>query len=252
MRRTPHSIAALFLAACAASPGATPAPAPAFSSASAIVAPVASAIPAPDTRVSSIPPEVNAFVHDHAHALRSIDPGGSRDDLAWLRDVASRARVVGLGEQSHGTHEHARLKQRLIEMLVCDAGFTALAIEAPMLEIADLDGDVKNSGGDLGRDAVSLGFWSWKIDEMFELLGWIRSYNAEPTTKRKVSVYGFDMQKTPRATAVLLRYLDSVDPARAKRLRPVLAILANPFAMADYAPRWMKDIDAIAAAMVEP
>jgi erythromycin esterase len=242
-------LSALWLVGCTGAPGPiSHAPGSAPSAAPAAASPSADA---GEAGAAGVPAAVADYMREHARPLQTIEPGGERGDLAWLRDAVRGARIVGLGEQTHGTHEHARLKHRLVEALVRDAGFTAFAIEAPMLEIADLDLYGKTGAGDPERDAASLGFWCWKTEEVLDLVRWIRAYNADPTTKRKVSLYGFDMQKTPRATAVLLDYLARVDGARARRARKVLATFADPFVMADYATRWMKDADAIAELLAE-
>lgn len=194
---------------------------------------------------ATVPAAVTAFIRAHAHPLSTIEPGGSRTDLPFFVNAARASRIIGLGEQSHGTHEHSRLKHRLIEALVRDAGVTAIAFEAPLLEVDDLDAWIKGGPGDPERDAAALTFWCWKTEEVLDLLRWLRAYNAAPTMARKVSLYGFDMQRTPRAVATLVAFLERVDRVRAQQARRVLATLGDPFAMDDYGTAWKSQAVAI-------
>ena len=63
-----------------------------------------------------------------AAPLATTEPGGNRDDLAAFGKAVGDARIVSLGEATHGTREFFQLKHRLLEYLVAEKGFTVLAM----------------------------------------------------------------------------------------------------------------------------
>ena len=55
---------------------------------------------------------------------------GSSSDYDSLLTQIGEAHLVLLGEASHGTHEFYRERARITRRLVCERGFSAIAIEA--------------------------------------------------------------------------------------------------------------------------
>src|SRR5262245_5848460 len=72
---------------------------------------------------------VVAWIRRHAIPLATVEPGSTFDDLEPLRAMLAKARVVSLGEATHGTREFFQLKHRLIEYCVSRLGFTIIAFE---------------------------------------------------------------------------------------------------------------------------
>ncbi|GAB7030089.1 erythromycin esterase family protein [Streptomyces sp. NPDC021749] len=64
-----------------------------------------------------------------AHPLRSTEPGRSTADLRPLGAMTGDAKVVGLGEATHGSHEFFTMKERVFRCLVEEKGFTTFALE---------------------------------------------------------------------------------------------------------------------------
>jgi erythromycin esterase-like protein len=64
-------------------------------------------------------------IRDAAHLLT-----GAKDDYDPLLDLIGDARVVLLGEASHGTHEFYRERARITRRLIEEKGFGAVAVEA--------------------------------------------------------------------------------------------------------------------------
>lgn len=79
---------------------------------------------------SQVPEEVVAWLKANAIPLAAVEPGSPFHDLAPLRPMLSRARIVSLGESTHGTREFVKLKHRLIEYCVSELGFATIAFEA--------------------------------------------------------------------------------------------------------------------------
>lgn len=169
------------------------------------------------------PKEVADWLRTHAVALDTVEAGHGFDDLQPLAAVIGDARVVGLGEATHGTREFFQLKHRLVEWLVVERGFTAFAIEATMPEAFELNDYVLTGRGDPQQLLAGLGFWTWDTEEVLALVRWMRHWNEDPAHPR-VRFYGFDMQYAPRAREGALRYVARVAPTEAKRLGEPLSL----------------------------
>ena len=139
------------------------------------------------------------------------------------------ARVVALGEATHGTREFFKLKHRMLEFLVAQMGFTAFGIEATLPESFDVDDWVLTGAGDPERALAGLYFWTWNTEEVMDLLDWMRAWNADPAHARKLRFYGFDMQSAPRAARIALEALADVDPKKSVSQRERLVSVTSAF-----------------------
>ena len=77
------------------------------------------------------------WLREHAVAVRTIDPSLAEDDFADLRPLIGLigdARVVGLGEPTHGDGAHFHAKTRLIRFLHEVMGFDVLVWESGMYD----------------------------------------------------------------------------------------------------------------------
>ena len=121
------------------------------------------------------------------------------------------ARVVGLGESTHGTQEFFQLKARLLEYLVQVEGFRVFAIEANQLATERVNRYVEGGAG-TARDVMRVMFRVWNTEEMEQLVEWIRSFNAEHPDKR-VRFVGYDMQDQRTPADTLRAFLARVEPS---------------------------------------
>jgi erythromycin esterase len=167
-------------------------------------------------------------------------------DLAPLSDVVGSARVVALGEATHGTREFFQMKHRLLEYLVSELGFNVFAIEANWPESEAVDEYVRTGQGDPAKALAGLYFWTWNTEEVLDLIRWMRQWNAVPG-HRQVRFYGFDMQAGAVAADRLAARLRQIAPALAAEVGPALAKLA-----ADERAEESNDKDLAAVAAVLP
>jgi erythromycin esterase len=66
----------------------------------------------------------------NAIPFETAEAGTGFADLEPLRAIIGDARIVALGEGTHGTREFFRMKHRLTEFLASEMGFTIFSIEA--------------------------------------------------------------------------------------------------------------------------
>ncbi|MFC9238277.1 erythromycin esterase family protein [Streptomyces decoyicus] len=173
-----------------------------------------------------MPDNIARWLTEHARPLGTLTPGGPHEDLEPLGDSLRDARIVGLGESTHGTREFFRLKHRIIEFLVREAGFTTLAMEASESAARALDAYVRHGTGDPARLITRLGFWTWRTEEMLDLVEWLRAHNRGLPENRQVRFVGTDPQRCADSVDAVDAFLRRVAPERAEDVRE-LAVLAQ-------------------------
>ncbi|HEX6750581.1 MAG TPA: erythromycin esterase family protein [Longimicrobium sp.] len=150
--------------------------------------------------------------------------GGARDYDGLMALIAD-ARVVCLGEASHGTHEFYRERTRITRRLVEEKGFTIVAVEADWPDAYRVNRWVRGTGADVTADGALGGFtrfptWMWRNREVVELVAWLRAWNdALPTGRAKAGFYGLDLYSMFASIEAVVGYLDQVDPEAARRAR---------------------------------
>lgn len=172
-------------------------------------------------------PVVKAWIKTQAVPLATVEAGHGFRDLERMREMVGNARVVSLGEATHGTREFFQMKHRMLEFLVERMGFTVFAIEANMPEARAVNDYVLEGKGDPAKALAGLYFWTWDTEEVLEMIRWMRRYNEDPKHTNKVKFYGFDMQLPPVAFASVKGFLAKVDPEGAAWVEAKLAELGS-------------------------
>ncbi|HTX36627.1 MAG TPA: erythromycin esterase family protein [Bryobacteraceae bacterium] len=131
------------------------------------------------------------------------------------------ARIVALGEATHGTSEFYRLNQRLFEYLVRQKGFTVLAIEANWPESLAVNRYIQTGEGDPRKVLAGMNFWTWYTEEMLDLIEWMRAYNQSPGKHATLTFTSFDMQFGHEAADKAVDYLKEYAPDLAGVARAV-------------------------------
>lgn len=157
-------------------------------------------------------PQVVAVIKDRAIPFETSKPGSGLDDLAPLADIIGDARIVALGEATHGTREFLEMKHRLVEFLVGEMNFDLVAIEANWPEAASVNRYVQTGDGDPAQLLSSLHAWPFNTQEVLDMVQWMRQYNAD-SSRPPVSLHGFDMQFPHAAIDEVIAYVREVDPA---------------------------------------
>jgi erythromycin esterase len=163
-----------------------------------------------------------------AAPLTTVDPDAPLGDLGAFERAVGAARIVGLGEGTHGTSEFFSMKDRLLRDLVEKKGFTVFAIEANEPEAREMDRYVTTGDGDPAHALKSMYFWTWQTREVLELANWMRSYNEAPGAHPILHFAGFDMQVADVAVASVTAYARLQDPAIASAIVDSYACLPPP------------------------
>jgi erythromycin esterase-like protein len=142
-----------------------------------------------------------------------------------LVDLIGDARLVLLGEASHGTREFYRERTRITQRLLTEKGFTAVAVEADWPDAYRVNRYVRGVGTDTNGNAALAGFqrfptWMWRDTEVLAFVEWLRAHNtALPNGRAKIGFYGLDLYSLYTSMAAVLSYLDTMDPEAARRAR---------------------------------
>ncbi|MCX4770842.1 erythromycin esterase family protein [Streptomyces sp. NBC_01285] len=206
--------------------------------ATALLAPTASAAtttPAP-TGAKSRQADALRALERAAQPLRSTEPGGNTSDLRALDAMIGDAKVVGLGEATHGSHEFFTMKQRVFSHLVQEKGFTTFALEMSWTAGLRIDEYLQGGPGDARRIAKeTLTGSPWEREEFVSLIAWMRRHN-DRHPGRKVHFMGNDVGAPKLGDAVFDRVLSYVrtsrpqDVARLEELYAGLRPLDDVFA----------------------
>lgn len=157
---------------------------------------------------------VRVWLARNAVHLKSVEAGGRTEDLQPLKKYLRGARVVGLGEATHGTHEFFQLKHRLVEFLVREMGYTVFLIEASQPATRKINEYVLEGKGDRDGALAGQGLWAWDTKEVTALIEWMRRYNQTVAPVRKVKFLGFDMHNNEAGIEELSAYLKTVAPEK--------------------------------------
>jgi erythromycin esterase len=152
-----------------------------------------------------------AWVRQNAIPLASVDAGSSTTDLTPLGAIIGDARIVALGEATHGTSEFFRMKHRLTAYLTSTRDFTVFAIEASMPEARRVNEYVRTGQGDPAALLAGMYFWTWNTHEVLDLIEWMRAYNA--SGKGRLEFWGFDLQTPDVAIDSVRAFTTRVDPS---------------------------------------
>jgi erythromycin esterase-like protein len=159
-------------------------------------------------------------LRDALHPLRR-----STEDYDPLIELIGDARLVLLGEASHGTHEFYRERARITQRLIQEHGFTVVAVEADWPDAYRVNRWVRGTGGDKTA-AEALGDferfprWMWRNRDVLAFVSWLHEHNDALTQgARKVGFYGLDLYSLFSSIEAVIRYLDQVDPEAARRAR---------------------------------
>lgn len=169
---------------------------------------------------NAAPDEVR-WVRQSATPFTNLDSGVNDAELDPLKTVIGSARVVGIGEGTHGTSEFFRMKSKIVSYLARNLGFTIFAIEANMPEAAKMNDYVLNGAGDPKQLLAGMYFWTWNTQEVLDMVTWMRQFNA--SGQGRIEFLGFDMQYAAVAMSNVGAFVGRADPG-------LMAMVASNYA----------------------
>lgn len=142
-----------------------------------------------------------AWATAHAVALPADVDTWANKDLGALDAIVGKAHVVGFGEGAHGAHEFLIARNRIFQYLVEHHGFTAMVAETHPVHAQPSDAYAQGQAP-LSDDVVEGVFaanrtFSWSnrpLLENYQLLEWMRKYNATREPARRIHFYGMDLR----------------------------------------------------------
>ncbi len=167
-----------------------------------------------------------------------LDPLADPAPGAWpagydaIDKVVGKARIVSLGESTHGTHEFFVAKHRLFQYLVEQHGFTVFAIEANQLATERINAYVHGARDTLEKAMGGL-FGVWYKQEVKDLIEWMQAYNARKPA-RPLSFVGFDMQDPQLPMDAVVNYATGNEPRLADLLKSLYADQREAWRQGDY------------------
>ena len=173
----------------------------------------AQAWPDTETGDTSLPERIAAA----AEPLPAIDDPA----FAALFDRFGDARVVLLGEASHGTSEFYRARAAISRRLIEAHGFNIVAVEADWPDAATIDRYVRDRPAREGEEQAFQRFptWMWRNREVDGFIRWLRRHNAALDPEARVGFYGLDLYNLAASIRAVIDYLDDRDPEAARVAR---------------------------------
>jgi len=161
-------------------------------------------------------PPSRELLHELRNLVRPLrDPA----DLDPLLKRIGDARVVLLGEASHGTREFYTWRTAITTRLVEEKGFSFVAVEGDWPDCYRVNRFAKGYSGTPARPEDALETfrrwptWMWANEEVKDLIGWLRGHNDGRPPRQKVGFYGLDVYSLWDSLHEVMSFLRRRDPA---------------------------------------
>jgi protein-L-isoaspartate(D-aspartate) O-methyltransferase len=168
---------------------------------------------------------ISKLVREVAEPIEGIEDAS----VSSLIERVGDARLVLLGESTHGTSEFYRMRARITEELIRRRGFHFVAVEADWPDAARVNSWVRNELPLPQPDFVPFSrfpAWMWSNEEVADFAERLRAHNAkvhEPS--ERIGFHGLDLYSMFTSLAAVLAYLNDVDPDAAVVARARYAAL---------------------------
>lgn len=159
------------------------------------------------------------LVRENAEPFDAIETA----DLGPLLDRVGSARVVLIGEATHGTGEFYRIRAEITKALIERKDFSFVAVEADWPDayrIHDFVTHKEREEPHAWEAFARFPTWMWRNHETLDFIHWLREHNlTRQAPRRRVGFYGLDLYSLFTSIHRVLRYLEKVDPEAAEIAR---------------------------------
>ena len=144
--------------------------------------------------------------------------GGPGDFDPLLERIGS-ARVVMLGEASHGTHDYYRLREQLTRRLIAEQGFSFVAVEGDWPDCDRVHRSVTAMPGGIVDPLAALErferwpTWMWANGEVAQFCMWLRTWNLDRPESGRAGFHGLDVYSLWESMQAIFDYLGEEEPA---------------------------------------
>jgi len=140
---------------------------------------------------------------------------------------AGGARVILMGEASHGTAEFYRARAAITKRLVKEHGFNIVAVEADWPDASTIDRHVRLKPPVTLKEPPFRRFptWMWRNQEVSEFVAWLKEHNSNLSPEKRTGFYGLDLYSIYSSINAVIRYLERVDAEAAKRAKKLYGCL---------------------------
>jgi protein-L-isoaspartate(D-aspartate) O-methyltransferase len=153
---------------------------------------------------------VETLVRNGAESFATLEKADLDPLLARIGD----ARVVLLGEATHGTAEFYEMRARITQALIERKGFTIVAVEADWPDAAHIDHYVRETPvkPPEGKPFARFPTWMWANLQVLSFVHWLRRHNRTLPGDRRAGFFGLDLYSLYASISAVLAYLEQVDP----------------------------------------
>ena len=149
------------------------------------------------------------LIAQHAEAFMNLEEA----DLEPLLHRIGDARVVLIGEASHGTSEFYRMRARITQRLIEAKGFGIVAAEADWPDAARIDNYVRHREVPPSEWTAFARFptWMWRNEETRSFIDWLHMRNSSLEYHQRAAFYGLDLYSLYTSVRAVITYLETVD-----------------------------------------
>src|SRR4051812_32444750 len=172
-------------------------------------------------RISELAPRWTNEDGDRLAILRGygepLPPPDTRE-FGPLFDRFGTAKVVLLGEATHGTSEFYRARAQVSRRLIERHGFKIVAVEADWPDAATIDRYVRHRRWREGELTAFERFptWMWRNTDVDAFIRWLRGHNDGRDDARMVGIYGLDLYNLSGSMRAVIDFLEAEDPELAR------------------------------------
>nr|CAG8513379.1 3579_t:CDS:2 [Entrophospora candida] len=159
-----------------------------------------------------------------------------KNDYDQLIDSIGEAKIVLIGEASHGTEEFYRERCLITKRLIEEKDFTVVACEADWPDSYNVNRYVQNFKTNTFKSARNSlrGFtrfptWMWRNEQVEKFIEWLKFHNAQLEKSQKsqktynrynkTGFYGLDLYSLFTSIDEVIKYLEKVDKKAAEKAK---------------------------------